>query len=103
MPTRTIDLHRLARKEVRKAVRWYRTRSAWAANNLLSELDSAVGAIGASADSYPVAIRNVRWCRLKSFNYIVYFRIIDAARCEVVALAHGSRRPYYWLSRLYRP
>jgi len=100
MSDRIVEFHRLAIQDIRRAVRWYAERSVFAARGLLEELRETIELISESPDQYPIEVRNVRWRRLRKFNYVVYFVILDSARCEVVAVSHGRRRPRYWLRRL---
>jgi toxin ParE1/3/4 len=103
MPVRIVEFHRLALQELRRAVQWYAERSVYAASGFISELQESVRLIGESAEQYPVEVRNVRWRRLRKYNYVLYFLILDEDRCEVVAISHGRRRPRYWLRRLNHP
>src|SRR5262245_60570512 len=88
-PMRTVRFHRLALVEIRKALRWYSTRSEWAARGLLDELRNAVISIGEAAETCPVEIKSVRWKRLKKYNYVLYCAILDESQCEIVAVSHG--------------
>jgi plasmid stabilization system protein ParE len=103
MPNRSINYHRLALREIRDAILWYARRSRSAAVGFVNDLQQAVTAIEAAAEAYPVEARNVRWLRLKKYHYLIFFRILDDSRCQVVAVSHDRRRPRYWLRRLSRP
>jgi plasmid stabilization system protein ParE len=103
MSGRIVEFHRLAIQDIRRAVQWYADRSAFAARGLLAELRETIELIGKSPEQHPIEIRNVRWRRLRKFNYVVYFIILDEVRCEIVAVSHGRRRPRYWMRRISRP
>ncbi|HKI37123.1 MAG TPA: hypothetical protein VKA46_35040 [Gemmataceae bacterium] len=41
--------------------------------------------------------------RVRRFQYVLYYEIIDPSRVRVFAVAHTRRRPGYWLRRLIHP
>jgi plasmid stabilization system protein ParE len=103
MPTRAVDLHRLARKDVTREVTYYSHRSARKAAEFVAAMRKAVIDIGAGAESYPVESYDVRWLLLKKFPLLVRFTIVDDYNCQVIAVSHRSRRPGHWIGRLRRP
>jgi plasmid stabilization system protein ParE len=103
MPARSVNYHRLALKDLRATTLWYVRRSRSAAAGFVQEVRRAASKIEASAESYPVEYRDVRWLKLKKYPYIVRFLILDANRCQVIAVSHTSRRPLHWIRRLSRP
>ncbi|HEY1375179.1 MAG TPA: type II toxin-antitoxin system RelE/ParE family toxin [Gemmataceae bacterium] len=103
MPTRGLSYHRLARREVRDAIKWIARERRSGAIQFREELQRAHQAIETAAESYPVEYRDVRWLRLGKFKYVVRFLILDDSHCRIIAVSHTSRRPRYWLGRLKRP
>jgi ParE-like toxin of type II ParDE toxin-antitoxin system len=62
-------------------------------------VEHTVDEIAADPHRWPVFHRNYRWVKTKKFPYVLYFRIVDPYHVVIVALAHGRRRPGYWLRR----
>jgi toxin ParE1/3/4 len=93
-----IDVHPAAVKEARGAYRWYLRRSAAAANRFQTALEAALEQIAQTPDRWPIYLHGTRFRLLRRFPFIVvYRRVVD--RLQVVAVAHGGRRPGYWKRR----
>jgi plasmid stabilization system protein ParE len=98
MPSRHVDIHPEAIAEARAAYRWYRERSASAAAAFLAELDLAVAAIAEDLEMWPRYAHGTRRYILHRFPfYLVYRETAD--RLEIIAVAHGRRKPGYWKNR----
>ena len=95
----SIDYHPQARLEVDAAFDWYRERSPRAAERFYLELDKAHMKIQDSPKSWPAFLYGTRRFLLKRYPYIVVYRVAEH-RIEVIAVAHGRRRPGYWADRL---
>jgi len=91
-------LHPEAIKEARAARQWYQARNAEAAEAFMAELDRAVEQIEKAPRQWPPYLGDTRRYLLYRFPFFVVFR--EAAdRIEILAVAHGRRRPGYWLGR----
>jgi plasmid stabilization system protein ParE len=44
-----------------------------------------------------------RWVRIRRFPYLLYYRELTPTVTLIYAVAHGRRRPGYWLRRTRRP
>jgi toxin ParE1/3/4 len=99
MSSRQIDVHPEAVAEARAAAQWYRERSALAANAFLAELDGAVERIARNPEMYPNYVQGTRRYLLQRFPFYLVYREV-AEKLEVVAIAHGRRRPGYWKKRI---
>ena len=65
----------------------------------LDELDRVIERLESHPQQYPVSELGTRRIVLRRFPYIVVFReATDGA--EIIAVAHGHRRPGYWRDRL---
>jgi len=93
-----IGLHPDAVAESTAAVRWYRERSDAAAVAFLAEIDRAVALIAEAPDRWPKHAHGTRRFLLRRFPFAVVYRA-GTKEIEVVALAHGRRRPGYWKGR----
>jgi len=99
MLPRQIDVHPEAVAEARAAAQWYRERSALAADAFLVELDRAVERIAENPEMYPHYVRGTRRYLLQRFPFFFVYREI-AGKLEIVAIAHGRRKPGYWKKRI---
>jgi plasmid stabilization system protein ParE len=99
MPSRHVDIHPEAIAEAQAANRWYRERSASAAEAYLAELDWAVAAIAENPEMWPRYVQGTRRYILHRFPFYVVYRE-TADRIEIIAVAHGRRKPGYWKDRI---
>ena len=93
--------HGDARAEYRAAVAWYRARSLDAARGLVGAVSDGVRTARETPLAWPVwrggpARRRV----LRRFPYSLFY--VVSTEIVIVAVAHHSRRPGYWSSRLGR-
>ena len=94
-----IRVHPEAQREAEAAVEWYGQRSPHAAGRLVVELRSALERIQQSPNQFPPLAFNTRRKVVGRFPYVVVFRE-TTTEIEIVAVAHGRRRPGYWRERL---
>ena len=92
MSSQRVDIHPEAIAEAQAASRWYRERSPSAAVAYLAELDLAVAAIAENPEMWPRYI-------LHRFPFCLVYRE-TADRIEIIAVAHGRRKPGYWKTRI---
>ena len=93
-----IELHPDAVEEARAAREWYEVRSQDAADAFVEELDRAIEQIAESPTRWPLYLQGTRRFLLRKFPFFFVYRQIEGA-IQIVALAHGHRRPGYWKSR----
>jgi plasmid stabilization system protein ParE len=82
------------------AYEWYDERNPSAANAFVLELDDAIRQIQSHPESWPLHMRGTRKFLFRRFPYGVIYRIIEST-IQVIAVAHGRRRPGYWKSRRF--
>jgi plasmid stabilization system protein ParE len=99
MAKHTIELHPEARLEADAAFDWYRERSIRAAETFLHAIEQARMAIQDSPELWADYLHGTRRYLLKRFPFVVVYRIKDG-RIQIVAVAHGRRKPGYWKDRL---
>lgn len=95
---RPIGFHPDALAEAVAAAAWYRERSARAATAFEAEIVHAMDRISAAPDRYPPYVEETRRILLRRFPYAIIYRL-NAESIEIVAVAHGRRRPGYWQHR----
>jgi plasmid stabilization system protein ParE len=84
--------------EAEAAYRWYRERSPAMASAFLAALERAVLQIAEAPERPAAYLHGTRRVLLRRFPYMVVYRVHGDA-VEVVAVAHGRRRPGYWRTR----
>ena len=102
MDYRAIELHPEAVAEARDAREWYAERSSVAADAFMAELDVAIDRICESPDRWATYLHGTHRYLLKRFPYLVVDRVTED-RLQVIAVAHGKRKPGYWRHRLKAP
>ena len=93
-----IRFHPEADDEVVEAYHWYRARSPSAAADFRIQVDRAITLIAEAPDRPARYLHGTRRVLLRRFPFFVVYRVIDG-EVEVVAVAHGRRRPGYWSYR----
>jgi len=97
----SVRLHPEAIAEAKAAYEWYAERNPAAANAFISELDDAISQIQTSPERWPMHLHDTRKFLFRRFPYGVIYRITESA-IQVIAVAHGRRRPGYWKSRRFQ-
>jgi plasmid stabilization system protein ParE len=95
---RATEFHPAARAEALAAFDWYLERNRHSAQEFMAELNRVIDRIAENAQLFPRVDQDSRRAVLKRFPYLVVFREIEF-RIEIIAVAHGRRRPGYWKSR----
>lgn len=91
--------HPEARAEYQAAIAWYRARSRDAAQGLANAVDEGLHSIREQPLAWPTWRGGpVRRRVLHRFPYSLFFSVNDAA-VVILAVAHHSRRPGYWVHR----
>ena len=95
---RTVRFHPDAVEEAEAATDWYVERSPRAAERFLDELLRGIDRIAENPEQFPKFVFGTRRMVLTNFPYLIVFRATDTT-IEIVAVAHGRRRPGYWRNR----
>jgi toxin ParE1/3/4 len=98
MPGLPVVLHPDAVEEAQAAWQWYLERSQSAADSFLAELDHGVESISAEPERWPLFVYGTRRFLFRRFPFQIVYRVAND-RIEVVAIAHGRRKPGYWKTR----
>jgi toxin ParE1/3/4 len=99
MAGKPLDIHAEALAEFRFAVTWYLNQSETAAIKFVAEIDRAIDLITASPERWPNGERGTRKFVLQRFPYALIYRERESD-VQILAIAHGHRRPAYWKTRL---
>lgn len=88
-----------ASDEVEAARQWYASQNLDAARRFNDEMDAVLQRISDAPDRWPKYTSEIRKCRMNRFPYPVFYRQTTSA-IQIIAVAHGSRRPGYWKDRV---
>jgi toxin ParE1/3/4 len=99
MAGKRLDIHPAALSELKSAVTWYMERSEPAAQEFVAEVDRAIDLVIESPGRWPAGEHNTRKFILQRFPFAITYREKDAV-IQILAFAHGHRRPGYWKERL---
>jgi plasmid stabilization system protein ParE len=99
MPADLAEFHEEAAAEYDAAFDWYRERSPDAALKFDDEVDRALAQIVQSPERWAAGSHSTRRFLLRQFPFILIYRV-RISEIQVVAFAHTSRKPGYWLHRL---
>ncbi|MEO8496966.1 MAG: type II toxin-antitoxin system RelE/ParE family toxin [Planctomycetota bacterium] len=102
MDQRAIELHPEAIAEARAAREWYAERSTIAANAFMAELDVAIDRICESPERWAADLHGTRRYLMNRFPFVVVYRVTED-KIQVIAVAHGKRKPGYWRHRVHSP
>ncbi len=94
----TVELHPEAIAEAAQARKWYAERSERAADGFIQELDQAIDRISEAPERWPNYLHGTRRYLMRRYPYFVVYRG-PGEKVEVVAIAHGRRKPGYWRRR----
>lgn len=98
MENRRIELHPEAEQEYLNAISWYGQRSITAGTRFESAFQQALDNINEFPLRWAIYFDDVRRYTLRRFPFNIFYRF-DAERNFIIAVAHGRRKPGYWLSR----
>jgi plasmid stabilization system protein ParE len=99
MAGRRIEIHPAALAELKSAVEWYLERSEPAAQEFVAAVDHAIALVTESPKRWPPGEHDTRRLILQRFPFAVTYREKDSG-IQILAFAHGYRRPGYWKERL---
>jgi plasmid stabilization system protein ParE len=100
MAGKPILFHSQAAAEYEAAFDWYFEPSELAASRFSMELETALEMISEGPHRWPNYSHGTRKFVLQRFPFIVIYRELPSS-IQVLAAAHGHRRPGYWRKRLH--
>lgn len=93
-----LQFHPEADAEYAAAIQWYENRSVRAADRFELEVENTLQRICSSPDVFARYDEIHRYALIHRFPYSLVYRTFNEV-VYVVAVAHGSRSPGYWLDR----
>jgi plasmid stabilization system protein ParE len=94
-----VYFHPAAADEAEAALTWYAERSPRAAGRFVVSLSETIEGISNSPQRFPPFHSGTKRALVRRFPFLVIFRE-RSGQIEVIAVAHGKRRPGYWRKRL---
>ena len=94
-----VVFHPLASAEYRASLAWYAARSQRATLGFEREVERILATVAVHPLRYPEYDASCREAILTRYPYSVIYRIESDGNILVVAIAHSSREPGYWLRR----
>ena len=94
-----LDIHPAALEEYKSALAWYLERNQTAAAKFVEEIEYGARLVIQSPQRWPVGQLSTRKFVLQRFPFAIIYRERQAA-IQILAIAHGHRRPGYWKDRL---
>lgn len=98
MPQPIVEFNISADAETEAAFDWYYERSPNAAHAFLQELNYSISRICDDPERWPKYGKTCRRYILPRFPFQIIYRFQDNI-IQVIAVAHGKRKPYYWMAR----
>lgn len=93
------SFHPAADRELLKAFNYYEDRVERLGYDFLSEVEDAVQFLLAHPEAAPRVAAEVRSYTMDRFSYSIIYRV-RKDHLRILAVAHQSRRPFYWIGRL---
>lgn len=93
MAAKLLEVHPSALEELKLALNWYLERNETAAAKFAAEL------LMDAPGRWPAGEHGSRKFVLRRFPFAIFYRERQAV-IQVLAIAHGHRRPSYWKDRL---
>jgi plasmid stabilization system protein ParE len=94
-----VGFHPDARRDLREATDFYDLERLGLGTEFLDEVERTMRRVIEYPESSPVVLGRVRKCAVSGFPYAIVYSARDGG-VYVSAVAHNSRRPYYWRDRL---
>ena len=91
--------HPEARKDLRDAIRWYRSRSPSISAEFRVTVSGAIRHIVKAPQRWPEYLHGTRRLVMHRFPFSIVY-LDDGNEVSIVAVAHSKRKPGYWKSRL---
>jgi plasmid stabilization system protein ParE len=99
MAAKELEIHPSALAEMKSAVTWYLERNATAAMKFVAEVDRSIDLLVKSPARWPAGDHGTRRFVLRRFPFAIIYREKHKT-VQILAIAHGHRRPEYWKDRL---
>jgi toxin ParE1/3/4 len=94
-----VKFHPKSKKEMLDSARFYNSRSPGLGSKFLSEVEYALKSIKESPTTWPIIEENFRRKLLRKFPFEIIY-VDEPKTIAIFAIAHLSKKPFYWKDRL---
>lgn len=94
----SVSLHSLARAELNESTDYYNEVSADIASRFLDDFEATVQSITANPTCFLKVTNTVHRKAFAMFPFFLFYSV-RAGEIRILAIAHQSRRPFYWAGR----
>jgi plasmid stabilization system protein ParE len=98
-PAKPYHFHPEAWHEFETADNWYRRQSPDTSVRFVAAIYDALEDIARWPQTWPAYLHGTRKFLLQKFPYAILYREKESS-VQILAIAHGHRRPGYWKDRL---
>ena len=95
-----VIFHPDASTDFAQALTWYAKHSRRAARGFETEIERITGTLAVHPLRYPECEAGCREATLRRYPYDLVYRVETNGTILIVAVAHSSREPGYWLDRI---
>jgi len=95
----TVRFHPAARRELRKAARYYAAERPGLELEFLAEFERVLVDLRSHPEAGSPDLEGARRLLTRRFPYSVIY-LPESSEIIVIAVAHHRRKPYYWLGRI---
>jgi hypothetical protein len=95
-----------ALEEIAEASLWFDSQRAGLGDEFWQSVDAMLARIennplGFAKSEFATPVLDIRFAVIRRFNYVIHF-LVESDEVQIVSVAHGARRPGYWLRRIER-
>lgn len=94
-----IEISAEAENDFDSSYSFYYDESPGLANQFYRRINTGLENIKKSPHTYPLAHKNLRKYKVKTFPFVIYFQI-NGPVIQVIAIFHTSRNPQIWNTRI---
>jgi toxin ParE1/3/4 len=95
-----VTIHPAARRELREARDYYEDKVKGLGKDFLARFSESLALLSAHPEAGSGIAPEVRRHLIVRFPYSVIYTLLTRDHLSVLAVAHQSRRPLYWIGRL---
>lgn len=95
-----ITFNPAARRELRDARDVYEDEREGLGDEFVAAVEEAIDLLRRHPEAAPQIAPQVRRCVVRRFPYSVIYTFLQKDHLSILAVAHQSRRPFYWIGRL---
>ncbi|HEY3395679.1 MAG TPA: hypothetical protein VGK58_23455 [Lacipirellulaceae bacterium] len=93
-----------ALEEVAQAALWFHSQRVGLGDEFWESIDAVLqrieeNPVGFGRSEFSTEESDIRFALVRRFNYVIHF-LVESDEVQIVSVAHGARRPGYWLRRI---